>query len=240
LTRAETGGQNRAVLAEVRTVLVDFDDTLAVGPVTWGIETFLPEVMARHGLAPDRARLDAALIAAQELAAEKFDDDQVLTGFLAEMDWPEELYADLAVGFGFEFAFSLFDETLPFLRWLRERGVRAFVVSNNNRSPRLAEELGIADHLAGFITPSMDESLRPKPDPSMFNAVLAQLPDLDPETTVMIGDDPWSDAGFAAACGLPCLLVDRTRRYRGLTPLGRVRFLDSLLACTQEGPSVSD
>jgi FMN phosphatase YigB (HAD superfamily) len=236
LTGAETGRQNRDVLAEVQTVLVDFDDTLAVGPVTWGIERFLPEVMARHGLTPDRARLDAALIAAQELAAAKFDDDQVLSGFLGEMDWPQELFEDLAVGFSFEFTFSLFDETLPFLQWLRERGVRAFVVSNNNRSPSLAKDLGIAEHLDGFITPSMQESLRPKPDPSMFGAVVTQLPDLDPATTVMIGDDPWSDAGFAAACGLPCLLVDRTRRYRALTPPGRVTFLDSLAALITTPP----
>lgn len=207
---------------------MDFDDTLVVGPVTWGIERFLPEVMARHGLAPDRARLDAALIAAQEMAAAMFDDDQVLSRFLAQMNWPKELSTDLAVGFDFEFTFSLFDETLPFLRWLRDRDVRAFVVSNNNRSPRLTRDLDIHHYLTGIVTPNMQDSLRPKPDPSMFDAVLSQLPDLDIATTVMIGDDPWSDAGFAAACGLPCLLVDRGHRYRDLTPPGRVTFVDSL------------
>jgi FMN phosphatase YigB (HAD superfamily) len=216
--------------ANVSTALVDFDDTLAVGPLTWGIEQFLPEVMARHGLTPDPAQLDAALIAAQEMAAANYDDDQVLAGFMAGMDWPQELWADLAVGMRAEFAFSLFDDTLPFLQHLRVRGVRAFVVSNNDRSPQLAAELGIADHLAGFITPTMQESLRPKPDPSMFDAIRAQLPDLDPANTVLIGDDPWSDAAFAAACGLPCLLVDRARRYRKLTLPGRITFVDSLAA----------
>jgi FMN phosphatase YigB (HAD superfamily) len=216
--------------AGVRTVLVDFDDTLAVGPITWGIERFLPDVMARHGLTPDRARLDAALLQAQEMSAVAYDNEQVLTNFLASMDWPKELWADLEVGFRFEFAFSLFEDTLPFLRHLRGRGVRTVVVSNNNRSPQLAAELGIAEHLAGFVTPSMHESLRPKPHPSMFGAVRAMWPDLDLTTTVLIGDDPWSDAAFAAACRLPCLLIDRGRRYRALTLPGRATFVDSLSA----------
>jgi FMN phosphatase YigB (HAD superfamily) len=216
--------------APIGTALLDFDDTLAVGPLTWGIETFLPEVMARHGLTPDRARLDAALLAAQEMSATTYDDSEVLASFLAGMDWPQDLWADLEVGMRFEFTFSLFDDTLPFLQQLRERGVRAFVVSNNDRSPALAAELGIAEHVAGFITPSMQESLRPKPHPSMFDALRERLPDLDPATTVLIGDDPWSDAAFADACDLPCLLVDRARRYRGLTLAGRITFVDSLAA----------
>jgi FMN phosphatase YigB (HAD superfamily) len=219
-------------LAGVSTVLLDFDDTLAVGPLTWGIEQFLPAVLERHALVPDRAQLDAALIAAQEEAAAHFDDDQVLSGFVARMDWPQELMADLAVGMRFEFAFSLFADTLPFLQRLRKRGVPAFVVSNNDRCPQLAVDLGIAGHLAGFVTPTMQGSTRPKPDPSMFDVVRARLPDLDPATTVLIGDDPWSDAAFAAACDLRCLLVDRTRRYRQLTVPGRVTFVDSLAAVT--------
>jgi FMN phosphatase YigB (HAD superfamily) len=218
--------------ADVGTALLDFDDTLAVGPITWGMEQFLPDVMARHGITPDKEQLDAALIAAQEMSAAAFDDNQVLAEFLAHMDWPQEMWADLEVGFQFEFAFSLFDDTLPFLQHLRERGVRAFVVSNNNRSPELAAQLGIADHVAGFITPSMRESLRPKPHPSMFDAVRALLPGLDPASTVLIGDDPWSDAAFAAACGLPCLLVDRHKRYRRLSLPGQVTFADSLKALT--------
>jgi len=216
--------------ATVGTALLDFDDTLAVGPITWGIERFLPEVMARHGLKPDQERLDAALLTALEMSAAAFDDSQVLSSFLAQMDWPAELSADLEVGFRFEFAFTLFDDTLPFLRHLRDRGVRAFVVSNNDRSPELAAQLGIAEYVAGFVTPSMQEALRPKPDPSMFDAVRTHLPDVSPANTVLIGDDPWSDAAFAAACGLPCLLVDRARRYRTLTLAGHVTFVDSLAA----------
>lgn len=215
-------------LAGVETVLLDFDDTLAIGPLTWGIETFLPEVMARHGVAPEKDRLNAALIAAQELAAAHFDDDRVLSELLAGMDWPAQMRADLATGFRFNYTCTTFDDTLPFLQSLRERGIRAFVVSNNNRSPGLAAQLGITEHVAGILTPAMRETLRPKPDPSMFDAVRESLPDLDPATTVMIGDDPWSDAAFAAACGLRCLLVDRARRYRQLSLPGQVTVVDSL------------
>jgi FMN phosphatase YigB (HAD superfamily) len=144
------------------------------------------------------------------------------------MGWPETLRADLEVGLQAEFKFSLFRDTVPFLKLLRKRGVRAFVVSNNDRSPQLAAKLHIAKHLGGFLTPAMQESLRPKPDLSMFEALRAQLPDLDPAKTLLIGDDPWADAPFAAACGIRCLLVDRARRYRGLTLPGHVMFVDSL------------
>jgi FMN phosphatase YigB (HAD superfamily) len=217
-------------LGELRLVLMDFDDTLAAGPLTWGTEKFLPSVMARHGLTPDQARLDAAVVTALEKSAAHVEDDEVLTGFLADMGWPQELRADLAVGMEAEFAFSLFDDTVAFLRRLRKRGAKVFVVSNNNRSPQLAKKLGIAKHFAGFLTPAMQESLLPKPDRSMFDALRTRLPDLDPARTILIGDDPWADAPFAAASGLRCLLVDRARRYRALTLPDHVTFVDSLAA----------
>src|SRR5690606_25123212 len=88
--------------------------------------------------------------------------------------------------------------------------------SNNNRCPRIATELGIADYIEGFFTPRMDPAYRPKPDRSLFDAVRDAVAGIGPDNAVMVGDDPWSDGAFAAAVGLPCWLVDRRGQFGSL------------------------
>lgn len=196
--------------------LLDFDDTLAVGPMTWGVEQFLPDLMARHGLTVDPDRLDAALLRAQQSAAARFDESRILVDFLTDLGWPDALQAELAAAARADFAFTLYPDTVSFLTGLRDRGIRIFVVSNNNRSPRIATELGIADYIEAFFTPRMDPTWRPKPDRSLYDAVRARVPEIGPENTVMVGDDPWSDGAFAAAADLSCWIVDRRGRYGSL------------------------
>jgi FMN phosphatase YigB (HAD superfamily) len=196
-----------------RYCLVDFDDTLAVGPMTWGIEQFLPDLMSRHGLTAEPQRLDAALLRAQESAAARYDESRLLDDFLSDLGWPEPLRVELAEAARAEFEFTLFSDTVPFLRGLQDRGIKTFIVSNNNRCPRIAAELGIADYIEAFFTPRMDPAYRPKPDRSLFDAARIAVAEIGPETAVMVGDDPWSDGAFAAAVGLPCWIVDRRRRF---------------------------
>ncbi len=213
--------------------LVDFDDTLAVGPMTWGVEQFLPDLMARHGLTAGPGRLDAALLRAQESAAARFDESRLLDDFLTDLSWPEPLRAELAAAARAEFAFTLFPDTVPFLGGLLERQISIIVISNNNRCPRIAAELGIADYIDAFFTPRMDPAYRPKPDRSLFDAARVAVADLGPDTAVMVGDDPWSDGAFAAAVGLPCWIVDRRRRYDTLalpSHVVRVPSLEHVLA----------
>lgn len=215
-----------------RYCLVDFDDTLAVGPITWGIEQFLPALMARHGLAADPGRLDAALLRAQESAAARYDESRLLDDFLTDLGWPDALRAELAAAANTEFAFTLFPDTLPFLRRLRDRGTRIFVISNNNRCPRIAADLGIADYVEAFFTPRMDPKYRPKPDRSLFDAARVAVAEMGPDTAVMVGDDPWSDGAFATVVGLPCWIVDRRRRFDRLAlpfPVVRVPSLAHVL-----------
>jgi FMN phosphatase YigB (HAD superfamily) len=223
-----------------RYCLLDFDDTLAVGPMTWGIEQFLPDLMARHGLTADADRLDAALLRAQESAAARFDESRILDDFLTDLGWPEPLRAELAAAARADFAFTLFPDTVPFLTSLRDRGIRIFVVSNNNRCPRIAGELGIADYIEAFFTPRMDPAYRPKPDRSLFDAVRAAVTDLGPENTVMVGDDPWSDGAFAAAVGLPCWIVDRRDRYGSLALAPHIVRVASLAQVLVAAPRAAD
>lgn len=53
-----------------RNWFLDFDDTLVVGPTTWGLTQALPRFVRRHNLPTDVGRLHAqALMAQQQLAS---------------------------------------------------------------------------------------------------------------------------------------------------------------------------
>ena len=92
----------------------------------------------------------------------------------------------------------------------------------NERRQRLlrhlahAARLGVTGLVSRFVTPSLGFARKPARD------MLTALGPLDPATTMMVGDDPFSDAPFAAACGLPCSIVDRFGRYGSLTLDARV------------------
>jgi FMN phosphatase YigB (HAD superfamily) len=223
-----TRARDRRRLETPRYCLVDFDDTLAVGPLTWGMEQFLPDLMARRQLTADPARLDAALLRAQESAAARFDESRLLDDFLTDLAWPAAVRAELAAAARAEFAFTLFPDTLRFLRRLRYRGIRVFIISNNNRCARIAGELGIARYIEAYFTPRMAPGYRPKPDRSLFDAARRAVAQIGPGTAVMVGDDPWSDAAFAEMVGLRCWIVDRRRRYGSLALPSHVTRVSSL------------
>lgn len=92
-----------------------------------------------------------------------------------------------------------YPDTAPTLRALRERGVSIGIVSNHayDLRPYFA-----AKDLDGYIDAYAlsYEIGAPKPDPRIFKAACAMLA-AKPEETLMVGDDPVSDAG-AGASGL--------------------------------------
>jgi FMN phosphatase YigB (HAD superfamily) len=208
--------------------VLDFDDTLVVGPMTWAMSTALPELMARHGLPTDQPQLDVALLRAQEMTATQFDENLLIETFLADMGWSEALREDLERMLTADFQFALFEDTMPFLQGLREREIRTIVISNNNRCPRIARTLGIEGYIERFFTPKMGAGCQNKPDRSMFDLASVMMPELTTDNTVVVGDDPWSDAAFATNCGLPCWIVDRHDRYAGMTMMGHATRIREL------------
>jgi FMN phosphatase YigB (HAD superfamily) len=116
------------------------------------------------------------------------------------------------------------------------------VISNNNRCPRIAAELGIAEYIEAFFTPRMHPGYRPKPDRSLFDAARLSATDIGPATAVMVGDDPWSDGALAGLVGLQCWLVDRRSRYDALalpSHVIRVPSLQHVLAARRSPQSWS-
>jgi len=90
------------------------------------------------------------------------------------------------------------------LRALHAAGVRVGVVSNTGWNVRVAfERHGFADLIDAY-TLSYEAGCT-KPDPRIFEIACAAL-DVDPDLTLMVGDDPRADSG-AVRAGIPVLLL---------------------------------
>ncbi len=189
-----------------------------VGPITWALDSVLPRLIAEHGLESDPRRLDAALLRGQEQAARGQNDMEILPVLFDEMGWDHRLIEPLAREVFEHYTPSLFDDTLPFL----ERVGGVYVLSNNKHAPEIAADLGITPYVTEFFTPKLLGIERGKPHRELWDAVLKRV---SVDNPLLVGDNPWLDEAFAAACGIECCLVDRLDRFAALTSCRRVRSL---------------
>jgi putative hydrolase of the HAD superfamily len=109
--------------------------------------------------------------------------------------------------------FELYEDVLPILALLRERGIRVGLVSNTSRDLGLEVDAWISSGVHGKV----------KPSPTIFKAAL-ELLDVEPAVAVMVGDSPDDDVAGAEAIGMRALLLDREGKH------GRDDALPTLLA----------
>jgi putative hydrolase of the HAD superfamily len=119
--------------------------------------------------------------------------------------------------------FELYDDAIPVLTELRERGLRLGLVSNSARDMHefarhhaLDVEVGISSFHHG----------KTKPHASIFRAAL-ELLELEPSQALMVGDTVEDDVEGARAVGIDALLLDRLGRYPDFRP--RIETLAELL-----------
>jgi HAD superfamily hydrolase (TIGR01509 family) len=99
-----------------------------------------------------------------------------------------------------------FPDTLPTLRALRGRGVRLGIVSDTGFDMRpVFDALGLSAYLDTVVLSFQYGTC--KPNPSVFLAACDQL-DVAPAETLMVGDNPLTDAG-AVSAGLCVFLLPR-------------------------------
>jgi putative hydrolase of the HAD superfamily len=127
--------------------------------------------------------------------------------------------------------FELYEDVLPVLALLRERGVKIGLVSNTSRDldvfvrhHRLDVDAWISSGKHGKV----------KPSPTIFNAALEQL-GVEPAAAVMIGDSPEDDVAGAEALGIRALLLDREGKYGREDALPTLLALPALLGLTNDG-----
>ena len=193
--------------------LLDFDDTLVLGPNTWAFQEVLPDLIRSNDLPYDKALFDEVTLKAQQQANEDVSEDELLDSLFETLNWPDKLKSELIHRIYNGYQVHLFEDTLPFLDKLRKQGDKLYLVTNNDYAPQLVESLGIADYFAAIITPKLS-GVAAKPRRDMWD-VLQTEHSLQGDI-VMIGDDPWSDGSFAQKIGIPCWILDRLSRYSSL------------------------
>jgi HAD superfamily hydrolase (TIGR01662 family) len=215
---------------EVQAVLFDVDFTIAKPGPLLGPEGYR-DAGGRFGLELDPERYAEARAAALlDLAHHP------------ELDHDEEVWIrftkDIVRGMGGEGAacrhaaeaitagwlhsenFELYEDVLPVLAYLRERGLKIGLVSNTSRDldafvrhHALDVDAWVSSRVHGKV----------KPSPTIFKAVLEEL-GVEPQAAVMVGDSPDDDVAGAEAVGIRAFLLDREGKH------GREDALPTLLA----------
>lgn len=106
-----------------------------------------------------------------------------------------------------EVSYRLYDDVLPTLAALRQRGLKLAVISNTARDAvPLCDELGVCERV-DFVVSSCLVGCE-KPGRLIFETALGQA-GVEPHEAVHIGDQPRSDALGATSVGMHALLLDR-------------------------------
>ena len=129
----------------------------------------------------------------------------------------EELYA-LTVSAA---SWEAFPDTVPTLKALRDRGVRIGVVSDTGFDLRPAMELLGLSPFVETVVMSFQHGVC-KPAATMFLTACRQL-QVEPERTLMVGDNPLTDSG-AVAAGMHVFLLP-TPAATGPRGLGHILSL---------------
>jgi len=130
-------------------------------------------------------------------------------------------FNDLYGSFAHPAHWRLFQDALPTIRALRQKGRRVAILSNwDSRLVQLSESIGLTREV-DFVMISSLEGLV-KPDRRLFHRALKKA-NANPEETLHVGDSLREDYHGATGAGLSALLLDR----QGVGPAG-VNTIQSL------------
>jgi FMN phosphatase YigB (HAD superfamily) len=216
-------------ISDVQTWLVDFDETLAYGNLTWVLQHSIPKFVQEYELNYDEVHLQQVMLLLQERGRQNPDTLLLLTALFEMMEWPPSLQNQLLANLRSNYRPILFDDTLPFLEQLRTDNCHVYIVSNNKRTPEHLQLLRIHEYISGVFTPHNCPGTQPKPHSSLWTYIMAQEVEIDPQTTAIVGDDPWTDGGFAESCSLSCWIVDRMKRFSKMYSQRPYHWVQSLL-----------
>ncbi len=132
----------------------------------------------------------------------------------------EAFFAEVFEYFRRAEAWYVFEDVLPTLSALRERGVRMAVISNfDSRLDDLLAEMGLREYFeAVHISTRLGAE---KPDPAIFDAALRRH-GIAPAEALHIGDRAEADLAGAEAAGIRGLLIDRKNGNAFPGRLGRL------------------
>jgi HAD superfamily hydrolase (TIGR01549 family) len=144
--------------------------------------------------------------------------ERIIRGMGGNSDRAYECAVEMTRAWEHAHNFDLFDDVLPVLTDLRERGLKLGLVSNTGRDVdeflahhNLRIDAALSSRIHGKV----------KPHPTIFQAVLDRL-GVVAEQSAMVGDSPEDDLEGARGLGMRAFLVDR----EGLFPEAEDRLPD--------------
>lgn len=218
----------------LRAVVFDVDFTLAKPGPDLGPEGYA-RLGSRHGLTLDPGRYDDARRAALvdlERHPELDHDEEIWIRFtqriIEGMGGAGDTYAaacEMEGAWAHAHHFELYEDAVPTLDALRDRGLKLGLLSNSARD---------LDEFVGHHGLSVDAVLtsrahgKTKPHETIFRRML-ELLDVAPPDAVMVGDTIEDDVEGATAIGMRAVLVDREGRYDERDSIADLRALLALL-----------
>lgn len=213
---------------DIQAVLFDLDFTLAKPGPDLGPEGY-QRLGRRFGLELDPALYKEARAKAVE-GLHKHPDfrhdeeiwvaftERIIRGMGGNADRAYECAVEMTRAWEKAHNFDLFDDVLPVLADLRERGLKLGLVSNTGRD---VDEFLAHHNLRIDVALSSRIHGKVKPHPTIFQAVLDRL-GVAAEESAMVGDSPEDDLEGARGLGMRAFLVDR----EGLFPEAEDRLPD--------------
>lgn len=218
----------------VRAVIFDVDFTIARPGPDLGPEGYR-RLGERHGFDLDPSRYEDARRAAfvdLKRHPELDHDEEIWVRFTQRiidgMGGVGDTYAaayEMESAWSHAHHFELYDDALPTLGVLRERGYRLGLLSNSARDLdafRVHHGLDVD----AVLTSSMHG--KTKPHETIFRRML-ELLDVTAGDALMVGDTIEDDVEGAIAVGMQAVLLDRERRYPERESLGDLRELLALV-----------
>jgi putative hydrolase of the HAD superfamily len=126
-----------------------------------------------------------------------------------------------------DYKMVLFDDVLPALTQLKERGLILGLISNVDRDiTPIYQGLGLADWLGVVVT--SQEAGFSKPAPQIFRVALRRAK-LKPIEAIYVGDQHQIDVVGANGVGMLGILIDRNGFFEGITDFPRISSLTQVL-----------
>jgi HAD superfamily hydrolase (TIGR01549 family) len=200
-------------------VLFDVDFTLSRPGPELGPEAYR-RVGEAHGLTLDPARYEEARLAAldalqthPELEHDEeiwiaFTED-IVRGMGGDAATARACAIDMVRRWEVHDHFDLYDDALPALADLRDRGLKLGLISNGQRD---LVEFALHHDLDVDVAVGSWSHGRTKPHASIFEAALVALA-VAPADAVMVGDSYADDIEGARALGMRAILIDRDGLY---------------------------
>jgi REG-2-like HAD superfamily hydrolase len=131
----------------------------------------------------------------------------------------------------YNWKFKIYEDTLPTLKALKERGLTIGLISNVAQDmEHVYKELGIQPYLSFKVTSA--EVGYDKPKPGIFLAALSKAK-VKPAETIHIGDQYDLDIVGARGVGITGILLDRNNHFPEITDCPRILSLSDIIEFIQ-------